>query len=275
VLSKTAYLILTSGSKKQYGPLLEDLEKSRAASKDLYILFDLSLGHVPPDDERIIAFDKDKLATLNLPFFLGGNVGFGNTHLPLLYFSQLKPHFSHFWLIEDDVRFTGNFDVFFDELNSYDHHFISSKIRAYDDTPNFMMWKWITRNDQKVSDNFKLWSFNPIYRISQKAIDTVQASYADGWLGHFEVLIPSILNHRSLSMMDFGGNGPYTPKELINKYYRSGKTLNETYRYRPPHVIPLRKNLLYHPVKTFSKALKIYRRMIWLKYKAITSKTKT
>lgn len=99
-------------------------------------------------------------------------------------------------------------------------------------------------------------SFNPIYRISNKALFFLNSFLKDQNVGHHEVLIPTILDYYQYSIGDFGCNGEfslfrdeesafYLPER--NSYFLYGGTM----RYRPEfqHNEFIVKNKLYHPVK--------------------------
>lgn len=266
---KIAYLILTRGPHKVYSSLYKGLLKMPLKDSSVFILLDNDHENGSSSDESIITFDKDKIQSLNLPLFRGGNIGFGNTHLPLLYFHKLYPKFDYYWVIEDDVRFNGPYNVFFDELNTHSADFVAAKIRHFHEMPDFFMWDWIRKDGYEVPDHKKLWSFNPIYRVSQSAIKSVIECYGEGWLGHFEILLPTILNANKNSIIDFGGEGKYTPDSLVNKYYKLGSKFEQTHRYRPPHFWMYKTNKLYHPIKTKKKALQAYSRMFYLKTKLL------
>ena len=78
----------------------------------------------------------------------------------------------------------------------------------------------------------------------------------EGWVGHFEVLLPSALTYCGLLISDIGGSGSWTPKDRVLRHYvdlPSGAPYlygAGTLRYRPAIRSRLIDNKLYHPCKT-------------------------
>ena len=77
-----------------------------------------------------------------------------------------------------------------------------------------------------------------------------------GWVGHAEVLVPTLLKRVGMKLMDMGGEGKFTKRTEINRFYtgtntdRKGILDNGTFRYRP--ILESwgeRPDTLYHPVK--------------------------
>ena len=82
----------------------------------------------------------------------------------------------------------------------------------------------------------------------------------DGWVGHYEALLPSALVYCGLPISDIGGSGAWTPKDRMLRHYVDwGDGLRYLYgagtlRYRPAIRSRLMKNMLYHPCKTKPQA---------------------
>jgi len=74
-----------------------------------------------------------------------------------------------------------------------------------------------------------------------------------------------LLNKNGFEIEDFGGSGSFCEKENINRHYIGSKNNNSgslnfgTMRYRPHTVyFGLRKNKLYHPVKSVKATANFY-----------------
>lgn len=181
----------------------------------------------------------------------------GNNHFPLLKFYKENPYYDYYWCIEDDVRYTGNWAHFFSHFENSDKSFVSSHIQRYVDDPQWPWWRTLMYNDKTPKSEYKLSSFNPIYRISKEALSFVDQKLLEGWQGHHEVLFPTLLSAAGFDIMDFGGKGEFVSEGNENKFYFGNYTQNSnmeniasTFRWRPIHEnigeIP---NKLYHPVK--------------------------
>jgi len=91
-------------------------------------------------------------------------------------------------------------------------------------------------------------SFNPIYRLSNSALQHLDTAFQNGWGGHHEVSIPSVLHHLGLKIQDFGGVGSFVPRGCKYRFYNS-----ESMWFKPLSAGD-RKNYLYHPVKESSSS---------------------
>ena len=159
----------------------------------------------------------------------------GSCHFPILYFYKNNPLYHHYWLIEYDVFFNGNWKLLFENetilLSQAD--FVSCFIEKYN--PNNADWTWWTLHN---NSGFKLLSssksFNPICRFSNEALKLLDTYLKQGHSAHSEVMIVSCMASHNLKMLDMGGIGPFTPKELINKFYVQYPGINNgTMRWRP------------------------------------------
>lgn len=182
----------------------------------------------------------------------------GSNHFPLLDFFRKNADYDFYWLLENDVRFSGSWSYFFSVFSKYaECDFISSHIRTYSEEPGWYWWNSLSsRTGSPVLEKL-IRSFNPIYRISGAGLRFIDECLQCGWRGHHEILLPTLLWHSGYKVMDFGGNGSFVPPQLINKFYTDDEvcpsgslTGSGTMRFRPVwkrvgHV----PNKLYHPVK--------------------------
>lgn len=177
----------------------------------------------------------------------------GSNHFALLSFFKDHSHYSFYWYIEDDVYYNGEWHAFlghFDE--AFEADFISSYVVDFEDQPAWRWWGAIHYLQQSIPDEVKTRSFNPIYRISNRALNFLIRKLGQGWVGHHEVLIPTLLRLEGLEIRDFGGKGAYVPSGFTNKFYRQDDTdiMNDTMRYRPEiRINEIQEQLLYHPLK--------------------------
>jgi hypothetical protein len=93
--------------------------------------------------------------------------------------------------------------------------------------------------------------------LSRRALEFLEVKAKEGWTGHFEGLVPTLLASHGYVLEDLGGDGRYVPTGFKNRFYTSftwtdGKLLHfGSMRYRPAFrsIRRARKNTLYHPVK--------------------------
>jgi len=197
-------------------------------------------------------FDRSVLHKTGFPV-IGDGIIPGHAHFPI--FSHIeKTGFQHefYWVIEYDVRFTGKWQLLWKYYNSNSADLITTHINGYPETPDWPWWE-LSHPANEIPLPERIRSFNPIYRISAKAVLFLSDAFRSGWKGHNEVIIPTLLHHYGYKILDMGGNGMFT--ENGKRFYtgmsdRNGKLLTGTFRHKPPMKRPgILRNRLYHPVK--------------------------
>lgn len=250
---KQVFLILS----KSWGPeLLALYENIAIAAKeygDCFILFHQSAIPSPERDypSVVYCFTDNVLSDLGYSPICDSLVP-GNNHFPLLKFYLENPVYDFYWCIEDDVAFSGDWRVLFDMAVSHSRtDFISSHIAFYKDQQDWQWWSSFSAPEAWQKDNL-VKSFNPIYRISRKAMKLLDFSLRNGWVGHHEVLMPTLFFKNNLNILDIGGDGRFTPPYLLDRFYTK-----DTFRYRPAfQYAGSSHQKLYHPVKSMEKTLR-------------------
>ena len=200
-----------------------------------------------PVPEALLAetvfFDFQQLAA-NAPRILGSKVIPGNSHLTMLAFFRSRPEFDYYWYIEYDVVFTGAWRTLLDACSDDTSDLLAPHLRTYDQEPDWPWWRSLGV-PPAAAEKGLVRAFMPIYRISRRALESVEAAVRDGCSGHFEALVPTVLQGESLRISDLGEGRFYTSSSSPDGQLRQG-----TMRYRPFHARPLAgRDLLYHPVK--------------------------
>lgn len=141
------------------------------------------------------------------------------THYVLLDFCEKYNYeYDYVWLIEDDVLMSRNsWDQLFKYFENDDADFISSHI-----SPLNTSWinnSLLLKDFQFNKDKQLLQSFNPIFRISKRAVKKVVEYYKTGNNAFFEFGIVNIVNDAGYVIEDFGGEGSYVKPKNINKWY--------------------------------------------------------
>ncbi|MBI3299298.1 MAG: hypothetical protein HYZ75_14115 [Elusimicrobia bacterium] len=169
----------------------------------------------------------------------------GCEHFTLILFCR-EHEYERYWFIEYDVRFKGDWADFFRYFEAGNEDLLTSRMRTYPDFPVWPWWKTLAHPRENVDRGLLVSSLNVIWRISLPALKAIDAAHRDGWVGHHEVLIPTLLQRAGFSMRDFGGVGPFVAAQDRNRFYDQ-----DSVRDRPAHLLLLfkPKNKLYHPVK--------------------------
>src|SRR5699024_8947745 len=146
----------------------------------------------------------------------------GHAHFPIFsYINQSKYDANYYWVIEYDVRFTGQWSVLFDHLAASGADLITSNISNYNIMPDWGWWN-ISHPELSIARKERIRSFNPIYRISREVVKFLERAFMSGWKGHYETTFPTLLYHNGFQLLDFGGNGDFANQR--NNFYISRNT---------------------------------------------------
>lgn len=236
------------------------LKKAVEKRADLYLLLegDESIKSLLPADVQSYVFSIDSLKELKYNP-IGETLIPGNNHFPVFLFYRDFPNYDYYWNIEYDVYFHGDWCAFFTAFDGIDADFISSHIEYFGQRPSWNWWNTMNVKTLSIPQQEYIKSFNPIYRISNIALNYLNQVLSEGNSGHHEVFIPTILNNGGFLLLDYGGFGNFTPPEFNDRFYYVPYILDDYYadttmRYRP--LFDREKieetscnNKLYHPVK--------------------------
>lgn len=253
--SKPAFLFL---SHRRDAPVVAAFRTLAAAARSrgpaLVLYHDRGDAHLLPRDVPRVTFSDAELVAFGLPS-LEGKLLPGSAHLPVLRFAAQHPEYTHLWVIEYDVRFSGDWSRLFAHFDDSPADLLAGHLRRYQDEPRWYWWE--LRPPEAVPLERRLRAFLPVYRISAAAVARVIARQREGWRGHFEMLLPTIAQHDGLTLRDFGGVGPFVAPHDRNRFYIDDATGDPfgglqvgTLRYRPTIRFPwLLRDKLHHPVK--------------------------
>lgn len=243
---KQAVLYLTNKSNEWTLSAFHALEQSLQGKADVYFAYHQQ-GDVLPvslqNIENLFVFTSDVLNELGYTPIERGKLVPGSNHFPLLKFFKENQGYDYYWLVEDDVRFSGEWKDFFGSFASCTSDFLSSVIETKAENPNWYWWTSLKTGNEVIAEEKLLKSFNPIYRLSRQALACIDAYLRIGWMGHHEVLLPTLLYNKGFLVEDFGGEGAFVCPENKAKFY------DDTSMRIAPVLPDDRKNYLFHPVK--------------------------
>lgn len=234
---------------------IKKLNEDSKGIADMYVLLqedNISPVHIP-SGVSVYPFSIESLNSLGYEPWTNTIVP-GSNHFPVLQFYLSHTEYDYFWNIEYDVTFTGNWNTFFRFFDDKNEDFITSHIASVSERPNWNRWHdmELVEKDSIPFENY-MKSFNPIYRISNRALNFIDGFLRKGNRGHHELLLPTVLHHHGFSLGDFGGNGRfiYGKEELfytnedMDRYDTSSMRFSPA--YHPSEVLLL--NMIYHPIK--------------------------
>ena len=141
-----------------------------------------------------------------------------NIDLPLLWFFGRRPRFDHYWLMEYDVRFTGHWMQFFQHFTPSRSDLLATTVFDYAFRPTWDNWQTL-KSPERIPEESRVRALLSLCRVSNAALRAVHEAYCEGWSGHYEVTIPTILKSRGLTLEDFGGSGRYVAPGNHNRFY--------------------------------------------------------
>jgi hypothetical protein len=174
----------------------------------------------------------------------------------LLRFCVDFPAYEHYWMVEYDVRYTGDWGTLLATLDDPDVAYYGTEIQCRANHPRWYHWNSLCTGSAQVASAHFVKSFTPLQRLSRAAIDVIRAALRDGWSGHYEALWPTAIAHAGLRLEDIGGQGEFTPASRLGQHYTC--TLHDpngspgSFVFRPTfeeHQISQWPPTLWHPVK--------------------------
>lgn len=252
---RTAILFITHIYNEEINQQVDKLRNETRNMADLYVCQQTDLcGADVSEQSGLFLYTPDDLNELNCNVWECSMPG-GNVHLVMLSFFRLHPRYDHYWVIEYDVRFTGCWRKFFSFFEDRDEDFISAHVETVDDNPEWSRWNEIELVNISLNRDGLLKSFNPICRLSGRALRLLDERCRLGDRGHFEVLLPTLFRYYKLNIADFGGRGRFSYRDFPDLFYRNDPDCHEedgcTHRFRPLHTkdtmtLP---DMIYHPIK--------------------------
>lgn len=254
----TVILYLTHIWNEEIEHRYRTLLSSASNSADIILLFDDTKNTILPENILYYKFNSHSLHKLEYdPISL--HLKPGNNHFPLMQFYRDFPNYKYYWNIEYDVYFNGDWSLFFDEFKLIDIDFLSCHIEHFLQDPYWNWWDTIDTKEIHINTLQYLKSFSPIYRISNPALFFLDDIFKKGIKGHYEALIPTILNHFNYTIADISGNNDFTMEGFKEKYYKNGVTRRTNNRTSTMRTLPIYQkcdlilpNKLYHPCKNLS-----------------------
>jgi Protein of unknown function (DUF3405) len=176
-----------------------------------------------------------------------------NIDLPLMWYFHEHPQYDYYWVMEYDVRFTGAWADFFRHFAGNESDLLATTLFDYSFRPEWDNWDTL-KSPRRVPEQERVRALFPLYRLSNAALCALHEAYCEGWSGHYEVTIPTILKTRGFTLEDIGGSGSYVAQGNRDRFYRNSPdraglapgtftvAANAIRADYPP-------NLLWHPIK--------------------------
>jgi hypothetical protein len=172
------------------------------------------------------------------------------------------PDYGHYWMMEYDVRYTGDWGTLFATLNDPDVAFYGIALQRRAAHPGWTHWPGFSTGRDLVAPEHQIKCFTPLQRVSAQALAVVQTAFRNGWRGHYEAVWPSAIAHARLRLEEIGARGEFTPKSRRGLHYtftpHDPNGSPGSFVYRPTfkeHEIKSSPPRLWHPVKPADQQL--------------------
>jgi hypothetical protein len=178
-------------------------------------------------------------------------------HMILPRFFQQYPDYEQIWMVEYDVRYTGDWAELLRDLARSPADFLATVIQSRPENPDWALWEGFHTGTDELAESRHVKAFTPLMRLSNAAARAVDAAYRAGWAGHYEALWPTAITAAGLSIEEIGGEGSFTPPDRYGRYYTSSRfdpyLSPGSFVFRPSILeseVPPQPPGLWHPVKS-------------------------
>lgn len=159
-----------------------------------------------------------------------------NIELHMIAARRRWPGHDHYWYVEHDVRYTGDWGEVFRASESSEADLIATYIEPF--SQKNIGWCWWSHAPANCPTLHR--AFLPLWRISRRAIDLLDYQYQRGRHGYCEVAIPSLLAEARMDLCELSRFGMEYDHGSFTWLRKPGTvTVNAS-----------RQNRLFHPVRT-------------------------
>ena len=254
--SREAIIFFTHIWNPTIGARVDKLLREKPENADLFVMADQTTGRLTADDMPrgvgFFGFQHSVRARFKKGCERFPGLFPGNTDTAMLAFHAAHPSYAWYLIVENDVVFTGHWQVFFSGLAATNADFMATNVFRRSET-EWELWSTL-QAPEAIPASETLRAFMPVCRFSNRAFKVLGEAYRCGWAGHSETTVPTVLNRSGLTIEDFGGDGPFVPEGKTNRFYTSSPQNNDpspgTFVWRPSRDLPGdRPDTLWHPVK--------------------------
>lgn len=228
--------------------LLYDMTKKDSTSEDMLMLFrDLANNSIP--EYRCHMFDEDEIRAnlgrrnYDFQYYEGiQNLFYGNIMLEYMDFFlyETKKSYDYYWFVEWDVFYNGNWRELVEKYDSNDADYVmcSSTMRNGYSHTWYHHDQWKTTTLAPFKDEELYVTFNPIMRLSKRAMTYLDHIYSEGNSGFYEVFLGTVLKREGFKIDGFYEHGDLDVATFT--WLPHGSTFTEKH---------INAKQLYHPIK--------------------------
>ena len=251
-MKKNAFILLTHVWNKAVEFKFKRISSELTDNCDCYLVFDTSNNDsaINLNSRIVYKFTPDEIESrLGYDCYVKGTITPGSGIFPVIAFSR-NNNYLYYWVIEYDFEFTGDYKLLINSLINKKVDLAACHFYSYSEQPSWMWWKTIKYHDDPLigvrQPMYR--ALLPIYRISNTALKILDSQYLDGFRGHCEGLIPTLLKLNNLLILDF--------KDFTSFYNCNHSSLISSSTIRATPTIDMsvlkdnfKENTFYHPIK--------------------------
>jgi hypothetical protein len=177
-------------------------------------------------------------------------------HIDMFRVFHAHPDYRRYWVIEFDVRYTGDWAALLAELSESAADVLGTVVQTRAEHPAWTHWQSLDTAGAVLPDDAHVKIFTPMTRLSNAAMRAIDTACRAGWTGHCEVLWSTAAAAAGLLVEDIGGKGSFTPPSRHGRHYTTSPfdpyLAPGSFAYRPAipdSNIPPSPPTLWHPVK--------------------------
>lgn len=141
----------------------------------------------------------------------------------------LSSEVDQLWLADEAVWVEGGLEEFQSEFDHIDADLLATLIRNHSEDPEWNWWSSLSASLDEDPLSYGVVALLPLIRLSRAGAEAVLTGLEDGWQGHPEALLPTLVRRAGLKIEDIGGSGSYTPLARVGRWYD-----DRTWKWRGP-----------------------------------------
>ncbi len=123
------------------------------------------------------------------------------------------------WVIDERVLFESDIAEFQGDFDHNPADLLATSIRTQAEDPDWNWWPGLESPEVVSWHDRAVAALLAILRINRHAAEAILLGLSQGWKGHPEALIPTLVNCAGLKIEDIGGSGSFTPLERKGRWY--------------------------------------------------------
>lgn len=126
---------------------------------------------------------------------------------------------THFWLVDERVLWERREEEFQRFFEDYEADLLATEVRRHAEDPNWTWWSHLKAAGGAFPLRQGVAALLPLVRFGRQAASVIIDGVRNGWTGHPEAVIPTLVNRAGLKIEDIGGTGSFTPPDRLGRWY--------------------------------------------------------